>query len=216
MATNKWTFVAESRCLLLVLLFSILGCRSSPTLSHDAASPTAQEKSATPAAVKQYDVLANFVASGWMGDCQKGPPVCTWTPASRTNPHSPPLCVQVTYRPGAAGWGGIYLQHPPDNWGKLPGRNLSQYRRLTFWARADGDAYVEFKSGGINTDGLPHRDSYEASLGTVQLTSEWRQFTIDLEGCKLSDVIGAFAWVATKASNPNGVTFYIDDVYLEN
>ena len=90
------------------------------------------------------------------------------------------------------------------------------YRRLTFWARADSDAYVEFKSGGIDQAGLANRDSYQVSLGTIQLTKEWRQWTINLEGANLSSAIGAFAWIATKDSNPNGVTFYLDDIFFED
>ena len=46
-------------------------------------------------------------------------------------------------------------------------------------------------------------------MGTVLLENVWKSYIIPLEGEDLSNVIGAFAWIATKAANPNGATFYI-------
>jgi len=218
---KKSRFTIFCYCLSAPVFLLLAACQSTPTQGTSAASPApapaAQEAPAKPSASRQpFDVLANFVASGWMEDCQSGPPACEWNPSSTVNPHSPPLCVRVSYRPGRAGWGGIYLQHPADNWGTQQGRNLSGYRRLTFWARADNPTFVEFKTGGIDKPGSPYRDSYEASLGMQSLTTDWRQYTINLENANLSSVIGGFVWVATKTANPNGVTFYLDDINFEN
>jgi hypothetical protein len=161
------------------------------------------------------DVMSEFILSGWMGDCTSGPPVCTVDDGWRTNPHSAPICLRITYRPQRSGWAGMYFLYGDQNWGDQPGRNFHGYRRLTFWARADQEALVEFKAGGIRADGKPHRDSFERSLGTQQVGSEWRQYRIDLTGTDLSSVIGGFAWVAKAVSNPTGLTLYLDDILYE-
>jgi len=164
---------------------------------------------------KAYQVLNDYVPSLWMGDCAPGRSACSWT-IVRDTPRSAPDCVRVTYRPGSADFGGMYLVFPPENIGDRPGRNLKRYRRLTFWARAETEAFVEFKSGGIdNTPKVRYRDSFGKGLGTTYLDQEWRQFTIDLGDEDLSSVIGAFAWVATSASNPHGAVFYLDDIQFE-
>lgn len=169
----------------------------------------AQAQSAT------YDVIAYFTASGWMGDAT-GPHAqqhVSWNNGWTTNCHSTDgVCVKVTYTPGDSGWGGIYLQYPAGNWGALPGRNLSGYRKLTFWARADSGGVVEFKAGGIYDPRLKYRDSFEVSKGAVSLGRDWRLIEMDLTGRDLTSVIGGFAWVASKGANPRGTTFYLDDV----
>jgi len=72
---------------------------------------------------------------------------------------------------------------------------------------------VEFKAGGVT--GRHHEDSFEVGLGSVSLTADWRQYSISLQGASLANVIGGFAWVATSASNPGGVTFYLDAIRYE-
>lgn len=167
------------------------------------------------------DVGAEFIASGWMGDgeTKKAKQFIQLIEASEENPRSPPHCIKIVYTPGTVGWAGIYWQNEPDNWGRLAGEDLSGagYRRLTFWARgARGGEIVEFLSGGIDS-GERHKDSFKAKTKPRKITlgNEWKQYEIDLEGKKLSSVIGGFAWVASRSSNPNGLTFYLDDILFE-
>lgn len=165
------------------------------------------------------DVGVEFIASGWMGDGERGRRYIELIEASEENPRSPPHCIKIAYTPGTVGWAGIYWQNEPDNWGRLAGENLSRagYRRLTFWARgARGGEIVEFLSGGIDS-GMKYKDSFKARTKPrkITLSQEWRQYEIDLEGKKLSSVIGGFAWVASRSSNPNGLTFYLDDILFE-
>jgi hypothetical protein len=87
---------------------------------------------------------------------------------------------------------------------------------LVFWAKGEtGNERVEFKAGGIDAPGKPYRDSFEKSLGTVRLDTQWTRYELDLTGEDLSSVIGGFCWVATARSNPNGLTFYIDSITIE-
>lgn len=164
------------------------------------------------------DVALNFVASGWIGDGEKGTKYVSLSEGWKRSCHSEPLCIKVSYKPGPVGWAGIHWQNHPDNWGGKPGNNFkkSGYQRLTFWARGEnGNEIVEFKAGGIDSLGKKYRDSFEKTAGKVVLTKEWTQYAIDLSGADLSSVIGGFAWVATKTANSSGLTFYLDDIRYE-
>jgi len=166
----------------------------------------------------RFDIAAQFTASGFMGDGEQGTRYTNLMEAWRDNPHSPPTCIKVVYSPGPNGWGGIYWQNKPNNWGDKPGEDFSRagYKKLTFWARGEtGNEVVEFKAGGINAPGKQYRDSFEISAGKIQLGREWKQYTLDLEGKNLSSVVGGFCWVATKSANQGDVTFYLDDVNYE-
>lgn len=147
-----------------------------------------------------------FFPSGWMGDGEYGESYITFT---RSVEH-----IKITYTPGPKEWTGIYWQFPDGNWGKQAGRNLTGAQRLTFWAKGEtGNEIVEFKTGGIR--GQKYEDSFEKSLGRIKLSQSWKQYEIDLAGQDLSSVIGAFEWIASKDVNPEGVTFYLKDIYFE-
>lgn len=167
------------------------------------------------------DIGQRFVASGWIGDGQASTECIQQIEACRENPHSVPICTKVIYSKfGSFGWGGVYWQNSPDNWGQEPGWDLSKagYKSITFWAKGEkGGEYVEFLAGGIEReDPKPpenkYKDSFFATSGKVFLTREWQKHYIDLEGKDLSSVIGGFCWVATQTGNLNGPTFYIDDM----
>jgi hypothetical protein len=105
----------------------------------------------------------------------------------------------------------VYWQYPDGNWGKVPGREVKGAKTVEFWARGEkGGEVVSFKVGGINQ--LKYKDSLDISMDPVVLTTEWKQFEIDLGGADTSSVIGAFAWIASKDGNPGGLTFYLDDI----
>ncbi len=165
-----------------------------------------------------FDVLSRFIPAGWMGDGEMGATYIQFFDGWRKGPHSVPVCVKVTYTPGPKGWAGIYWQNKPNNWGDNPGKNLKKYgySKITFWAKGEKSGeIVEFKAGGINAPGKISRDSFEVSTGKIVLEKEWKHYTIDLEGEDLSSVIGGFCWVASRSSNPDGLTFYLDDIYYE-
>jgi len=110
---------------------------------------------------------------------------------------------------------GIFWQQPANNWGdKKGGYNLTGAKKLTFWARGanGGEKIAEFKVGGITGE---YPDSDSQSMGPVELTKEWKQYTLDLEGKDLSYIIGGFCFAASKDDNPNGFIMYIDDVIFE-
>lgn len=147
-----------------------------------------------------------FYPSGWMGDGEYGERFITLT---RSDEH-----IKITYTPGPREWAGIYWQYPDSNWGEQAGRNLIGAHKLTFKARGEtGNEIVEFKTGGIR--GQRYEDSFEKSLGRIKLLQSWKQYEIALSEQNLSNVIGAFAWVASRDANPGGLTFYLKDIYFE-
>jgi len=156
----------------------------------------------------------HFIPSGWMGDYGD----MKFNDKYMVNPHSGTTSIQIIYNTNAtqgARWAGIYWQNPPNNWGTRPGGyDLTGAKKLTFWARGEkgGERIEEFKIGGITGE---YADSDVAGIGPVVLTAEWQQFTIDLEGKDLSSISGGFCWATNLDVNPEGATFYLDDIRYE-
>ena len=160
---------------------------------------------------------------GDIGDIQQRP---NWS----VNPKAGESCIRIDYNPrgrtpscdsggSSCNWAGVYWQQPMNNWGMKPvakqddGFNLSNYKVLRFWARSDNPVTVEFKVGGIlgqYGDSLRSGRSRTFDLGTM-----WKEYALDLSGADLTHIIGGFSWSATKALNPRGATFYLDEIRFE-
>jgi hypothetical protein len=130
-------------------------------------------------------------------------------------------CYRFVYRPGELLWAGVYWQHPANNWGSRPGRNLAApFTRIRFVAASDADELpVQFIGGGIRDRQKPFADSFRvAQLETV--TREWQAFSLDISGQTIDSVIGAFAWVTaypadTDPRTASPIVLYVDDVVWE-
>lgn len=159
---------------------------------------------------ESYDVLANFIPSGYMGDINN----IIMQENYRDNSSPDSSCVKISYRAGDLNWGGVYWQYPDTNWCHSPGMNLDKYhfKRLTFYCRGDvGGEMVGFKIGEDNCD------SFVSQKFWMQLTQQWRKYTIDVTGQNLSDIRGAFCWLIDAHKNTVGpTTFYITKVQFEN
>lgn len=154
-----------------------------------------------------------FAPSGWMGDYGDLSYKDAWT----ENCADGRTCIQVKYSAkGAQGanWAGIFWQNPPNNWGeKIGGYDLSAFKRLTFWAKSPDKAKIaEFKVGGITGE---HGDSDAASIGPVELSGDWKKYTIDLADKNLAHIVGGFCFSASRDDNPNGYTMYFDEIRFE-
>jgi hypothetical protein len=160
-----------------------------------------------------------YVPSGWMGDAVAGEPFVSfdgdYRGMKRAGDHDGTV-TRVSYSAGPAGWAGLYWQWPDGNWGESQGRSLMA-RRVAFSARGQtGGELVEFKVGGIGSDGeQPFRDSVDRSSGGIRLEPEWRRYEIQLSDQDLSSVIGGFAWIVQANANVDPVVFYIDNVRFE-
>lgn len=133
--------------------------------------------------------------------------------------HAGKSCVKMQYDVNCSRkdqrWAGIYWLNPANNWGQRKGGfNLTGAQKLTFWARGqEGKEQIqEFTVGGI-TGNYP--DSDIAVMGPVLLSSEWRQYTVDLRGKDLSSISGGFAWSTSEEVNPETCTFYLDEIRFE-
>jgi hypothetical protein len=167
----------------------------------------------------RIDIQNLFTPSGWMGDGEYGRKYINFTGTSEENPHSPPVCIKISYVFGPTRWGGIYWQNQPDNWGDRPGNNYSKrgLRKVTFWARGEkGGEVVEFKAGGIDAPGKKFRDSFVVTIGRQTLSREWKYYEIHLSDADLSSMIGGFCWVASSDYNgENRITFFLSEISLE-
>lgn len=156
----------------------------------------------------------HFIPSGWMGDYGD----VKYDGASVETPFSGGTCIKINYCACAyqgARWAGIYWQNPANNWGDIDaGYNLSKAKKLTFWARGvkGGELIDDFKVGGI---GGKFADSDTAGTGMLTLNKEWTQYTIDLTGKNMSNIIGGFCWVANMDNNRGGIEFYLDEIKFE-
>jgi hypothetical protein len=149
-----------------------------------------------------------YVPSGWIGTTS----AIGYAGDCAVNPHSGKTCIKLDYRQGGD-WGGILWQSPESDWGDKPGGyNLTGARKLSFWARGeDGGEQVDFSYGGIGKD-KPFHDTSDGRV-SVNLTKEWKQYSIDLAGKDLSCIKTGFGWTLRGAGKP--VTFYLDDIQYE-
>lgn len=161
------------------------------------------------------DLAAHYKPTGWMGDGEDGTTFLSVEDVTAEIEGKTVSAVRITYRPGGSvGWAGIYWQCPENNWGAKPGLNLQGARSISFYARGDeGNEIAEFKSGGTHDPGLFHHDSFEASLGNMVLSAEWKRYEIPLSGKDLSNVIGAFAWIS-EAPRTKPRTIYLAGLHI--
>ena len=191
---------------------------------HGSSAPTAIAISVLALSSASLESLG--VPAGWISGI--GNP-SSWIEmgTSSTDCHSPPGCLKFTHEPGG-NWSGIYWW--PLNCGErgddaawnrvrtsscgvdlVKAGNFTTVKRLAFWARGEnGDEVIEFKVGGPDVAPVPGR-----STGKVALKPGWQELEIDLEGVDASRMIGLFLWLATDLDNPNGASFYLDDVRFE-
>jgi|WetSurMetagenome_2_1015567.scaffolds.fasta_scaffold34829_2 hypothetical protein len=183
------------------------------SLPTEAPIPVSENTSCPVYVYQDWSADTKFVPEGFMGDISDINLDDNFLlDANRPN------VIKISYMPkGDQNWAGVYWWVPGTNWGNGDdvGLNISCASKLTFWARGEkGDEKAEFKVGGIKGT---YSDSLQPafSSGTITLTPEWHQYTIDLNGKDLSYIMGGFVWVTKKPSNPNGATIYIDDIRFE-
>ncbi|MCU0651465.1 MAG: hypothetical protein MUC39_00775 [Candidatus Omnitrophica bacterium] len=156
----------------------------------------------------------HFIASGFMGDYSD----IKYEGVNKEDPYLGDTCIKLIYNNKAtqgSRWAGIYWLNPANNWGTVDGGfDLSKATKLTFWAKGanGGERIEEFKIGGIMGE---YSDSDTATIGPVILNKEWTQYTIDLKGKDASYIIGGFCWSSNLDANPEGATFYLDEIRYE-
>lgn len=163
-----------------------------------------------------HSQLNHYVGSGWMGAYGD----LKMTPQSKMKPAEGESCMEISYsakRSQDQGWAGIYWQNPVNNWGdKKGGYNLSKFRSLHFKVKGlkGGEQIDKFFVGGI-TGQKEEGDSDQVNSEPITLTKDWKEVVLDLKGFDLSHIIGGFGFAVNADSNPDGVTFYLDEIYFE-
>jgi len=156
--------------------------------------------------------LNHFYPSGWMGDTRD----LAFDQSYTKNVYAGKHCIKVVYNPrGGNRWAGIYWQQPANNWGdKQGGFDLSKATYITFWMKGEtgNEQLAEVRIGGLKGH-FP--DSTTAFKKNIKLTKNWKLYFIDLRGKDTSYIAGGFSFVVNKRQNPNGCTFYIDEVRYE-
>lgn len=159
-----------------------------------------------------YHKLNHYIPSGWMGDYND----IKYNERWKKDVYNGNNCIQIKYsaeRSQGAGWAGIYWLNPANNWGAAKGGyDLSSAKKLFFYARGEkGSETVEFKIGGVTGQ---YSDSGGGTTGVVELKRDWQLYEIDLKDMDLSFIIGGFCVVFSGGANPDGCTFYIDEIYF--
>lgn len=160
--------------------------------------------------------LNHYIPSGWMGDFGD----LRFNPRSKTKAFKGATAIEISYsaeRKQGAGWSGIYWQTPANNWGdKRGGIDLTGYKTLKFAVKGakGGELVDKFFIGGI-TGQTEDGDSDQIETDAIELTTEWKEHSIDLAGLDLSHIIGGFGFALNGDSNPQGAAFYLDEIRLE-
>jgi hypothetical protein len=181
-----------------------------------------QQPSLNPGAVLPYDIVdGGFVPSGWMGEGENPKTPALKFLTSADAPVGARSSRRWTYTPlkGGAGWVAVAYQYPERNWGAKPGRDLSGkgYRELSVWARGVLDKRgnypkIQFKAGGNTDPSLKYQASFEAEGEFVELSGEWKRYTVSLAGKNLSNVVSAATFVLRADDHPLGADLFIAQI----
>ncbi|MEA3350064.1 MAG: glycosyl hydrolase family 17 protein [Chloroflexota bacterium] len=156
-----------------------------------------------------------FFPSWWQGDVDDSNYDVCW----KDSPYAGRTALRVDYtaesaaRSDGVGWTGVIWEYPEENQGNLAdGKDLSAYNHLHFYARGEnGGEKVAFILGGTQTGRYPS-SIVEPLIMEVTLEAEWNKYVFDLSALDLSHIIDGFGWIVSACKNPEGATFYLDDI----
>ncbi len=233
--TSRHVTVRVAALVALSAPFAVACGDSKSTSSGTTTSPdggVTTQPTGTPAAGPvdvPFLVSEEFSASGYMGDSEaaRNSIAMSTTGSDCLLPRASGAagtCYTVGWTPVLSGdpgisWAGVYWQGPTDNWGGKPGKDVvAGATKVSFYAAGrTGGEEIQFKVGDVNTKmddpTLTYKDSFGVSK-TFTLTTTWTRYEIPLEGAQYTQVIGAFAWIATTTSRA-GISFYLDDIRWE-
>lgn len=203
------------KVVLLLLVFSVAVYGSVYTeTTGAAASTTIPPQKVFEVYVDQSSRNNHYILSGWMGDYGD----VKLNDQFMQDSHSGSSCIEFVYSAKESqgkGWAGVYWQNPTNNWGAQKGGfDLTGMTQLTFWARGakGGEKIQKFIVGGIKG---AYSDTATMEIGPIELTNQWKKYSINLTGKDLTYISGGFGWTTTADLNPQGATFYIDDIRFQ-
>ena len=151
----------------------------------------------------------SWAPSGWMGSTDS----ISMDEHCHDNPHAGKHCLKFGFS-NRSDWGGVVWQNPPDDWGEQPGGyDLTGATKLTFWARgAEGGEKMKFGFGLLGRD-KTHYDTGKNETENITLTTDWKEYSLDLKDLNLSQIKTGFYWTLAGQGKP--LTFYLDDIVFE-
>ena len=152
---------------------------------------------------------ATYAPSGWMGstDAIKVNENC------QTDPKFGSHCIECSYSK-TDNWGGVVWLSPDGDWGDQPGGlDLTGAKKWTFWARGlNGGEEVKFGFGLLGRE-KKYFDTGKDELD-IQLTKEWKEYSVDLSDKDLSRIKTGFYWTVAGQGKP--VTFFVDRIMFDD
>jgi hypothetical protein len=212
--------------LIVCLLFAAGSAFCSPDQKAAPTQTASPQSSISGSNAARSAVLLETVGipAAWMSKA-KDPSTVIHLSASPAGCHTGADCIQIRYTAGST-WAGIVwwpssCGEDGKDWRRatsgscatdvLAAGNLRMIDKVSFWARGEkGGEVAEFRVGNNTLRPVPGRSS-----GPVTLTAEWKRYEIGLAGLDMRKAVGLFIWIATDLHNPNGATFYLDDVQFE-
>jgi hypothetical protein len=175
-------------------------------------------------------VSNEFTPSGYMGDGSGDNVISMHVDDASCHVRSPKArgaCFRFDYQApatGSVGWGGVYFQAPPNNWGSLPGKRVAPGARTLrlLAAGAQGGELATFRIGGLtgmdaNGEPYPYADSFQSEL-SFPLTTELVEYSVPFpEGASYDRVLGGFAWTLLAPADVAGPAqvIFLDDIHWE-
>ena len=147
-----------------------------------------------------------WAPSGWMGNVD----ALSLDGGFTDDTHEGKAAIRMRYT-GTFNWVGVAWQNPPNNWGEQDGGfDMTGATALEVWARGEyGGEKVTFGVGLLAAD-REYPDSAIEKTGTIELTSEWRRYRVQLKGKDLSSLKTGF--VVTLQGRRSPVTIYLDSI----
>jgi hypothetical protein len=164
-------------------------------------------KVSLPFYVYKDDITLPYLPSGYMGNYK----AMDVDLNSKDDAHSGDTSIRISYNT-EGGWYGLAFVDPANDWGDiLGGYDISGAKTFSFWAKSNFNVYATIGFGLIDAD-KPFPDTAKKSV-KIQLTDEWKQFTIKTKKLDLSCIRSGLVLF----SNGNGYPYniYIDDVVFE-
>lgn len=166
-----------------------------------------------------WDKRAYYLPTNWTADVPCARFYEKWT----DNPKDGKHCLKFEYNTKIYhifNWVMLSWVFPAYNWANIDGGlDLSEAKRITFWARGEkGGEYVVFGFGG--NYGV-FSDTTEMVFGPIKLSDKWEKYTLPLDGEDLSHISQGFSVIIRLDDNPEAeknkraITIYLDDAKIE-
>ena len=126
--------------------------------------------------------------------------------------HTGKTAVKIRYN-ARDNWYGLGFVDPANDWGDiLGGYDISQAKKLSFWAKADQKNIKATVGFGLINKDKPFPDTGKKSIEIV-LTEKWKKYTIKAKKEDLSCIRSGFVIFSSSDGFPHEI--YIDDILFE-